>query len=202
MGFYGSLPAFGGPGASRPPSGMSTVPGGPSAATNRVEHTRSASSVRLPPLSRATSLATGMAQFLDPREQKMDEMERMLTDYQEKLESVTTNYEEKVQILEKRLVDNEMEQSPERHNDSHSRRDSGGNADMMDSLDSIVDRNESPSEPFPGYAPQTAPMKTAAPINDTRLHGSPTKKMEPSIPEEAESETGSHVNVNGVISES
>ena len=62
-------------------------------------------------------------QFLDPREAKMDEMERMLTDYQEKLESVTTNYEEKVHILEKRLVDNEMEHSPER---DHSRRDSGG----------------------------------------------------------------------------
>ena len=31
LGFYGSLPAFGGPGASRPPSGMSTVPGGPPA---------------------------------------------------------------------------------------------------------------------------------------------------------------------------
>ena len=36
---------------------------------------------------------------------------------------------------------------------------------------------------------------------DSRLFGSPTKKIEPSIPEEAESETGSHVNVNGVISE-
>ena len=59
---------------------------------------------------------------MDPREAKMEEMERMLVDYQEKLESVTTNYEDKVQILEKRLVDTEMEQSPER------RRDSGGNA--------------------------------------------------------------------------
>lgn len=38
-------------------------------------------------------------------------------------------------------------------------------------------------------------------ISDSRLFGSPTKKIEPSIPEEAESETGSHVNVNGVISE-
>ena len=38
-------------------------------------------------------------------------------------------------------------------------------------------------------------------ILDSRLFGSPTKKIEPSIPEEAESETGSHVNVNGVISE-
>ena len=61
---------------------------------------------------------------MDPREAKMEEMERMLVDYQEKLESVTTNYEDKVQILEKRLVDTEMEQSPER------RRDSGGNAGL------------------------------------------------------------------------
>ncbi len=41
--------------------------------------------------------------------------------------------------------------------------------DMMDSLDSIVDRNESPSEPFPGYAPQSVPMKTAAPTNGNYL---------------------------------
>ena len=62
---------------------------------------------------------------MDAREAKMEEMERMLVDYQEKLESVTTNYEDKVQILEKRLVDTEMEQSPER------RRDSGGNAGLF-----------------------------------------------------------------------
>ena len=36
---------------------------------------------------------------------------------------------------------------------------------MMDSLDSIVDRNESPSEPFPGYTPQSVQMKTAVPSN-------------------------------------
>ena len=37
--------------------------------------------------------------------------------------------------------------------------------DMLDSMDSLVDRNESPSEPFPGYVPQTAPAKTALPPN-------------------------------------
>ena len=62
---------------------------------------------------------------MDPREAKMEEMERMLVDYQEKLESVTTNYEDKVHILEKRLVDTEMEQPPDR------RRDSGGNAGLV-----------------------------------------------------------------------
>ena len=40
---------------------------------------------------------------------------------------------------------------------------------MMDSLDSMVDRNESPSEPFPGYTPQTVPMKTAAPSNGKHM---------------------------------
>ena len=65
---------------------------------------------------------------MDPREAKMEEMERMLVDYQEKLESVTTNYEDKVSILERRLVDNEMEQSPEKGGES--RRDSGGNAGL------------------------------------------------------------------------
>ena len=38
-------------------------------------------------------------------------------------------------------------------------------SDMLDSMDSLVDRNESPSEPFPGYVPQTAPAKTALPPN-------------------------------------
>ena len=39
-------------------------------------------------------------------------MERMLSQYQEKLETVTTNYEEKVSILENRLVDREMDANP------------------------------------------------------------------------------------------
>ena len=34
---------------------------------------------------------------------------------------------------------------------------------------------------------------------ENRLHGSPTKKMPDAIPEEAESETGSHLNVQGVL---
>ena len=43
----------------------------------------------------------------------MNEMERMLSQYQEKLDNVTTSYEEKVNILENRLVDREMEQQPQ-----------------------------------------------------------------------------------------
>ena len=43
----------------------------------------------------------------------MNEMERMLSQYQEKLDNVTSSYEEKVNILENRLVDREMEQQPQ-----------------------------------------------------------------------------------------
>ena len=101
---------------SRPPSGMSVSAGG--VANRSLEsvqvHPRSASSAipRLPPLSRATSLATGMSQMFDPREEKLNEMERMLSSYQEKLETVTSNYEEKVNLLENRLVDKEIENQP------------------------------------------------------------------------------------------
>merc|ERR1712223_1601375 len=71
---------------SRPPSQMSGI-GGP--------HPKSASSIpRLPPLARAVSLATGMSQMSDPREEKLD--------------AVTTNYQEKVSILERKLVDKEI----------------------------------------------------------------------------------------------
>ena len=73
---------------SRPPSQMSGFGG---------IHPKSASSIpRLPPLARAVSLATGMSQMSDPREEKLNEMERIIANYQEKLDAVTTNY----QVLE------------------------------------------------------------------------------------------------------
>merc|ERR1719361_678262 len=72
-------------------------------------HPKSASSIpRLPPLSRAVSLATGMSQMSDPREEKLNELERVIANYQEKLDAVTTNYQEKVSILERKLVDKEI----------------------------------------------------------------------------------------------
>ena len=56
-------------------------------------HPKSASNIpRLPPLARAVSLATGMAQF-DPRDEKLGELERIISNYQEKLDAVTTNYQ-------------------------------------------------------------------------------------------------------------
>ena len=66
---------------SRPPSQMSGI------------HPKSASSIpRLPPLSRAVSLATGMA-AIDPRDEKLGELERIISNYQEKLDAVTNNYQ-------------------------------------------------------------------------------------------------------------
>merc|ERR1711997_217184 len=89
-----------GMGMSRPGSQMSTVGG---------SHPKSASNIpRLPPLARAVSLATGMSQMNDPREEKLNELERVIANYQEKLDAVTTNYQEKVSILERKLVDKDM----------------------------------------------------------------------------------------------
>ena len=98
---------------------MSITAGGGNRSLESVAHPRSASSAvpRLPPLSRATSLATGMSQMFDPREEKLNEMERMLTTYQEKLETVTSNYEEKVSLLENRLVEKEIEGSSNNNNE-------------------------------------------------------------------------------------
>ena len=45
---------------------------------------------------------------IDPRDEKIEEMERMVASYQDKLDTVTTNYEEKVNILEGRIVDKDM----------------------------------------------------------------------------------------------
>ena len=45
---------------------------------------------------------------LDPRDEKIEEMERMVASYQDKLDTVTNNYEEKVNILEGRLVDKDI----------------------------------------------------------------------------------------------
>merc|ERR1719510_1134815 len=102
-------------------------------------HPKSASSIpRLPPLARAVSLATGMAQ-LDPREEKMNEMERIIQSYQEKLDSVTSNYQEKVNILERKLVDKDM---------GNGLMHGGLGGDMSDIE---VDRDEDGQSPLPHH---------------------------------------------------
>lgn len=56
---------------------------------------------------------------MDPRDEKLDEMERMVASYQEKLDNVTSSYQEKVNILENRLVDKELDKSASAHNLAH-----------------------------------------------------------------------------------
>lgn len=58
---------------------------------------------------------------MDLRDEKIEEMERMVASYQDKLDTVTTNYEEKVNILEGRLVDKDISSSPVKngHNKLH-----------------------------------------------------------------------------------
>ncbi len=66
-----------------------------------IPHPKSAGSTipRLPPLSKAVSLASGMSMLNDPRDDKINEMERIINNYQEKLDAVTNNYQVKSNIL-------------------------------------------------------------------------------------------------------
>jgi len=149
-------------------------------------HPKSASSIpRLPPLSRAVSLATGMSQMSDPREEKLNELERVIASYQEKLDAVTTNYQEKVSILERKLVDKDMTNGI------------GG-----DVSDGEVDRDDDGFSPQPtnvhfngsdgGYL-EIPPegMSAPPPTNKMSLPGSPQKKMiQPIIEEESNAQEG------------
>ena len=52
---------------------------------------------RLPPLNRNLSLSMGAVNAVNAeKDERIDEMERMVASYQEKLDSVTNNYQEKV----------------------------------------------------------------------------------------------------------
>lgn len=75
---------------------------------------KSASAIpRLPPLNRNLSLSTGaMHQQGGFRDDKIDEMERMVVSYQEKLDTMASDYQEKVNILENKLADKEIEKPP------------------------------------------------------------------------------------------
>jgi len=164
-------------GFSRPGSQMSTIGG---------SHPKSASSIpRLPPLARAVSLATGMSQMNDPREEKLNELERVIANYQEKLDAVTTNYQEKVSILERKLVDKEITNGM------------GG-----DVSDVEVDRDEDGFSPQPhiqyngmdGGLLEVPPETGPPPTNNMSLPGSPQKKViQPIIEEEDKEESYSGI---------
>jgi len=197
---------------SRPASQMSQMGG---------HHPKSASSIpRLPPLSRAVSLATGMSQMSDPREEKLNELERVIASYQEKLDAVTTNYQEKVSILERKLVDKDMtngiggedEQDPGTWIEEELE---AKKADFIDEIlngnlpngksnvsDGEVDRDDDGFSPQPtnvhfngsdgGYL-EVPPegMSAPPPTNKMSLPGSPQKKMiQPIIEEESNAQEG------------
>ena len=50
-----------------------------------------------------------MVNYVDPRDVKMNELEKVINQYQDKLNDVTNSYQQKIGILENKIVDKEME---------------------------------------------------------------------------------------------
>lgn len=51
-----------------------------------------------------------MMDFVDPRDVKLNELEKVINQYQDKLNDVTNSYQQKIGILETRIIDKEMNQ--------------------------------------------------------------------------------------------
>ena len=70
---------------------------------------------RLPPLNKSLSMSLpSMVDYVDPRDVKMNELEKVINQYQDKLNDVTNSYQQKIGILENKIVDKEMEGGYER----------------------------------------------------------------------------------------
>ena len=54
-------------------------------------------------------IIVSLQDFVDPRDVKMSELERVISQYQDKLTEVTSSYQQKIGILETRIIDKEME---------------------------------------------------------------------------------------------
>ncbi|TRY80886.1 hypothetical protein TCAL_04708 [Tigriopus californicus] len=152
-------------GPSRPPSGMSTTGG-----RQMDRPLKSASAIpRLPPLNRNLSLSTGaMHQQGGFKDDKIDEMERMVVSYQEKLDTMATDYQEKVNILENKLADKEIEKPPFPLN---------GNHHNNDFSDYETDNEDDPQSPRYPLGPDS-PLKNIAAIPEEDR--SPTPNQSPS----------------------
>ena len=50
-----------------------------------------------------------MTEFVDPRDVKLNELEKVINQYQDKLNDVTNSYQQKIGILENKIVEKEME---------------------------------------------------------------------------------------------
>ena len=65
---------------------------------------------KLPPLTKTHSMSLpSMVDYVDPRDVKLSELERVINQYQEKLNDVTSNYQQKIGILENKIIDKELE---------------------------------------------------------------------------------------------
>ena len=65
----------------------------------------------MPPLNKSHSLSLpSMMDFVDPRDVKLNELEKVINQYQDKLNDVTNSYQQKIGILETRIIDKEMNQ--------------------------------------------------------------------------------------------
>jgi len=65
---------------------------------------------KLPPLNRNHSMSLpSMVDYVDPRDVKLNELEKVINQYQDKLNDVTNSYQQKIGILENKIVDKELE---------------------------------------------------------------------------------------------
>jgi len=88
---------------SRPSSGTGGR-GGPGDGTSGVP--------KLPPLNKQFSMSLPNVmpmEYVDPRDVKMNELEKVIAQYQDKLNDVTSNYQQKIGILEEKIIDKEMD---------------------------------------------------------------------------------------------
>ena len=65
---------------------------------------------KLPPLTKNHSMSLpSMVDYVDPRDVKLTELERVINQYQDKLNDVTNSYQQKIGILENEIIDKELE---------------------------------------------------------------------------------------------
>ena len=94
---------------SRPSSRTGSRPA--SGAGGRVD-SASSGIPRLPPLNKTHSVSlpsVSAMEYVDPRDVKLNELEKVINQYQEKLNDVTQSYQQKIGILENKIIDKELE---------------------------------------------------------------------------------------------
>ena len=65
---------------------------------------------KLPPLTKNHSMSLpSVVDYVDPRDVKLNELEKVINQYQEKLNDVTNSYQQKIGILENKIIDRELD---------------------------------------------------------------------------------------------